>query len=79
MTNLVPGTRYLSLLVSILAIIIRLTNQEGKVRFFSETFLIDKDLVHEYVKETIFTKSGLLKFYYDKKVIKIYNYEVNRH
>jgi transposase InsO family protein len=58
---------------------IRLTNKEGKVRFFSETFLVDKDLVHEYVKGTIFTKSGLLKFYYDKKVIKIYNYEVNRH
>lgn len=58
---------------------IRLTNKEGKVRFFSESFLVDKDLVHEYVKGTIFTKSGLLKFCYDKKVIKIYNYEVNRH
>ncbi len=58
---------------------IRLTNKEGKVRFFSETFLVDQELAHAYVKETIFTQYGLLKFYYDKKVIKIYNYEVDGH
>lgn len=58
---------------------IRLTNREGKVRFFTETFLVDKELVNEYVKGTIFTKHGLLKFYYNNKTIKTYNYKVNRH
>ncbi|MCZ2846108.1 MAG: transposase, partial [Candidatus Bathyarchaeota archaeon] len=58
---------------------IRLTNRQGKVRFFREIFLVNKDLVHEYIKGTIFTKSDLLKFYYDKKLIKTYNYKVNRH
>jgi len=58
---------------------VRLTDEEGKVRFFTETFLVDKNLVNEYVKGTIFTKPGLLKFYYDNKIIKIYKYNVNRH
>jgi len=58
---------------------VRLTDKEGKARFFTEAFLVDKDLVNEYVKGTIFTKFGLLKFYYDNKVIKTYKYKVNRH
>lgn len=58
---------------------IRLTDEKGKVRFFTETFLVDKELVNEYVKGTIFTKLGLLKFYYDNKIIKIYKYNINRH
>jgi hypothetical protein len=58
---------------------IRLTDEHGKVRFFTETFLVDKELVNEYVKGTIFTKLGLLKFYYDNKIIKIYRYNINRH
>jgi len=57
---------------------IRLTDKEGKARFFTETFLVDKDLVNEYVKGTIFTKQNLLKFYYDGKIIKTYKYKVNR-
>ncbi len=57
---------------------IRLTDEQGKTRFFTETFLVDKELVNEYVKATIFTKPGLLKFYYDNKIIKIYEYKVNR-
>jgi len=57
---------------------IRLTDEKGEVRFFTETFLVDKHLVNEYVKGTIFTKQGLLKFYYDNKVIKIYKYLVNK-
>lgn len=57
---------------------IRLTNQEFKVRFFTETFLVDKDLSNEYVKGTIFTKLGLLKFYYDNKIIKVYKHKVNK-
>ena len=58
---------------------IRLTDENGKVRFFTETFLVEKELVNEYVKGTIFTKPGLLKFYYDNKIIKIYKYNVNKH
>lgn len=58
---------------------IRLTDENGKVRFFTEAFLVDKELVNEYVKGTIFTKLGLLKFYYDNKIIKIFKYKVNRH
>jgi len=57
---------------------IRLTDKEGKARFFTETFLVDKDLVNEYVKGTIFTKENLLRFYYDGKVIKTYKYKVNK-
>lgn len=57
---------------------IRLTDENGKIRFFTETFLVDKELVNEYIKGTIFTKCGLLKFYYDNKIIKIYKYNVNR-
>jgi hypothetical protein len=58
---------------------IRLTDEKGKVRFFTETFLVDKELVNEYVKGTIFTKPGLLKFYYNNKIIKIYRYNVNKY
>ena len=57
---------------------VRLTDKEGKIRFFTETFLVDKDLPNEYVKGTIFTKQNLLKFYYDGKIIKTYKYKVNR-
>lgn len=57
---------------------VRLTDQQGRARFFTETFLVDKDLVNEYVKGTIFTKLGLLKFYYDNKLIKSYKYRVKR-
>ena len=57
---------------------IRLTDKEGRARFFTETFLVDKDLSNEYVKGTIFTKPGLLKCYYDNKIIKVYKHKVNR-
>lgn len=57
---------------------IRLTDENGNVRFFTETFKVDKDLPKEYVKGTIFTKPNLLKFYYDDKIIKIYKYNVNK-
>lgn len=53
---------------------VRLTNQECKIRFFTETFLADKDLINEYVKGTVFTKPDLLKFYYNNEIIKIYKY-----
>ena len=58
---------------------IRLTNKKGNIKFFTEPFLVDKNLVNEYVKGTIFTRSGLLKLYYDNKIIKTYKYKINRH
>ena len=57
---------------------VRLTNKEGKVRFFTESFSVDKDLANEYVKGTIFTKQNLLKFYYDGRIIRTYKYKVNK-
>jgi hypothetical protein len=58
---------------------VRLTDKEGRIKFFTESFLADRDLVNEYVKGTIFTRSGLLKLYYDNKIIKTYKYRINRH
>lgn len=58
---------------------IRLTDEKGNIRFFTETFKVDKDLPHEYVKGTIFTRPNLLKFYYDERIVKIYKYNVNKH
>lgn len=58
---------------------IRLTDEKGNVRFLTETFKVDKDLPIEYVKGTIFAKPNLLKFYYDDRIIKIYEYKVNKH
>lgn len=57
---------------------VRLTDKQGRARFFTETFLVDKNLVNEYVKGTIFTKAGLLKFYYDNKLIRSYKYRVKK-
>lgn len=57
---------------------IRLTDEKGNVRFFTETFKVAKNLPNEYVKGTIFTKFNLLKFYYDNKIIKICKYKVNK-
>jgi putative transposase len=56
---------------------VRLTNKNGTIRFFTETFLVDTHLVHEYVKGTIYTKAGILKLYYNNKAIKTYRYKVN--
>lgn len=57
---------------------IRLTDEKGNARFFTETFKVGKDLPNEYVKGTIFTRPNLLKFYYDNRIIKIYEYKVNK-
>lgn len=58
---------------------IRLTDEKGDIRFFTEKFEVDKALPNEYVKGTIFTRQNLLKLYYDDKIIKIYEYKVNKH
>jgi len=56
---------------------VRLTNKDGKIRFFTETFMVDTCLVHEYVKGTIYTNPGVLRLYYNNKTIKTYRYKVN--
>lgn len=57
---------------------IRLTDRRGAAQFFSERFVVAPALVHEYVQGTIFTKLGLLKFYHQGKLIKVYRYPVNK-
>lgn len=58
---------------------IRLTDRAGTVRFFSERFVVDPTLVHEYVTGTIDTKPGLLRFTHQGRVIKVYHYAVTKH
>jgi len=58
---------------------VRLTDKKGRIKFFTESFLADKNLINEYVKGTIFTRSNLLKLYYDNKIVKTYKYKINRH
>lgn len=57
---------------------VRLTDAQGRARFFSEAFLVDARLVHEYVTGTIFTRPGLLKFSHQGRVIKVYKYRVTK-
>jgi hypothetical protein len=58
--------------------LVRLTDAQGRVRFFSESFLVDPTLVHEYVTGTIFTRPGLLKFSCHGRVLKVYKYAVTK-
>ncbi len=57
---------------------VRLTDDQGTVRFFSERFQVSTTLIHEYVRGTIFTKAGLLKFYHQNRVVRVYRYTVNK-
>jgi putative transposase len=57
---------------------IRLTDRQGTVQFFTERFKVAPGLVHEYVRGTIFTKLGVLKFYHQGQVLRIYRYLVNK-
>ena len=57
---------------------VRLTDHRGCARFFTETFEVDKDLQYQYVKGTIDTKTNLLEFHYDNRIIKVYGYKVNK-
>lgn len=57
---------------------VRLTDDQGRVRFFSERFLVDPTLVHEYVTGTIYTRSGLLKFTHQGRLVKVYKYAVTK-
>lgn len=57
---------------------IRLTDQAGTVRFFSERFGVDPTLVHEYVTGTIDTRAGLLTFTHQGRVVKVHRYAVTK-
>lgn len=57
---------------------VRLTDETGAVQFFTERFKVAPRLIHEYVQGTIFTKSGVLKFYHQGCVIRIYRYRINK-
>jgi putative transposase len=57
---------------------IRLTDRQSAVQFFSERFKVASQLHHEYVQGTIFTKPGLLKFYHQGRVVRIYRYLVSK-
>jgi putative transposase len=56
----------------------RLTDVRGHVRFFSESFLADAALVHEYVKGTITTRAEHLTFCHQGRRIKRYPYTVTK-
>lgn len=57
---------------------IRLTDRQGNVQFFTERFKVAPKLVHEYVRGTVFTKLGLLKFYHHGRVVRVYRYRVTK-
>jgi hypothetical protein len=51
---------------------IRPPTDQGHVRFFSASFLVDATLVHEYVKGTIATRTGRLTFLHQGRIIMRY-------
>ncbi|MFQ5932999.1 MAG: helix-turn-helix domain-containing protein [Nitrospiraceae bacterium] len=57
---------------------IRLTDKAGTARFFSERFVVDPTLVHEYVMGTIYTRAGLLKFTHQGRIVKVHRYAVTK-
>jgi hypothetical protein len=57
---------------------IRLTDHNGSVRFFTERFLVDPALVHEYVTGTITTRNDRLRFFHHGKCIKTIRYRVSK-
>ncbi len=57
---------------------IRLTDHHGTVRFFTERFPVDPTLVHEYVKGTISTRHGRLRFYHQGRCVKAIRYRVSK-
>lgn len=57
---------------------VRLTDEKGAVQFFTERFKVAPGFIHEYVQGTIFTKPGLLKFYHQGRVVRVYRYNVTK-
>jgi len=56
----------------------RLTDSRGTVRFFTERFLVEPTLVHEYVVGTISTKDNRLRFYHQGRCVKTIVYKVSK-
>ena len=56
----------------------RLTDVQGCVRFFSESFEVDPTLVHEYVRGTTYTEPGVLKFTHQARAVRVYPYAVTK-
>jgi hypothetical protein len=48
------------------------------VRFFTERFLVDPTLVHEYITGVIVTRTGRLRFYHQGRCIKTLTYRVSK-
>lgn len=57
---------------------IRLTNSRGTVRFFTEHFLVDPSLVHEYITGTIDTNKNVLRFLHQGKTLKTIKYKISK-
>ncbi|MFQ5869990.1 MAG: transposase [Candidatus Zixiibacteriota bacterium] len=57
---------------------VRLTDKQGRVRFFTESFLVDETLVHEYVTGTIYTEPEVIKFTHQDRVIKTFRYSTKK-
>lgn len=58
---------------------VRLTDAEGCARFFTESFVVDRCLVHEYVTGTIDTRAGILTFTHQGRRINACKYAVTKH
>jgi putative transposase len=56
----------------------RLTDSRGSIRFFTERFIVDPTLVHEYVTGTITTKDNRLRFFHQGRCIKSTIYKVSK-
>lgn len=57
---------------------VRLTDRRGTVRFFTERFLVDPTLVHEYVTGTIYTRNGYIRFSHQGRILKTLKYKVSK-
>jgi len=57
---------------------IRLTDAQGHVRFFRESFPLEATFVHEYGKGTITTRAEHLTFFHQGRRIKRYPYTVTK-
>ena len=55
---------------------VRLTDHHGTVRFFTERFVVDPTLVHEYITGTISTNDNRLRFSHHGRCLKTIHYRV---
>jgi hypothetical protein len=54
----------------------RLTDDQGRVRIFSDILLMDSTLDHQYLQGTIFIKAGCLMFTHHGPTARRYPYAV---